>query len=108
MAGYRAPRALLGSAGSLWELLNLGDPERTAWMAEGLCAQTDPDAFFPGKGGSWREAKAVCAACPVLAECRDYSLEHDERFGIWGGTSPRQRRVLLHRRATAADSGVAA
>ena len=50
-----------------------------------MCAQTDPEAFFPEKGGSTREAKKVCLSCDVRAECLEYALGHDERFGIWGG-----------------------
>ncbi len=66
----------------------------TDWQEQALCAQTDPEAFFPEKGGSTREAKKICAACPVRAECLAYALEHDERFGIWGGLSERERRRL--------------
>lgn len=87
---------------SLWELLNLGAAEHTAWMREGLCAQTDPEAFFPDKGESPRPARAVCASCPVLARCRDYAVEHYERFGIWGGTSPREREDIRRERRAAA------
>lgn len=65
-----------------------------AWQDRALCAQTDPEAFFPEKGGSTREAKKVCRACEVRAECLEYALEHDERFGIWGGLSERERRRL--------------
>jgi WhiB family redox-sensing transcriptional regulator len=64
------------------------------WMAEGTCAQTDPEAFFPVKGGSTREAKKVCADCPVREACLEYALERDERYGIWGGMSERDRRKL--------------
>ena len=52
------------------------------------------EAFFPEKGGSTREAKKVCMACEVRVECLDYALENDERFGIWGGLSERERRRL--------------
>jgi WhiB family transcriptional regulator, redox-sensing transcriptional regulator len=70
----------------------LGDaPE---WQEQSLCSQTDPDAFFPEKGGSTREAKRVCLRCPVRVECLGYALDHDERFGIWGGLSERERRKL--------------
>jgi WhiB family redox-sensing transcriptional regulator len=62
------------------------------WQERALCAQTDPEAFFPEKGGSTREAKKVCAACEVRAECLEYALVNDERFGIWGGLSERERR----------------
>lgn len=65
-----------------------------AWQEEALCAQTDPEAFFPEKGGSTREAKRVCQVCTVRAECLDYALANDERFGIWGGMSERERRRL--------------
>ena len=64
------------------------------WQDRALCAQTDPEAFFPEKGGSTREAKRVCRSCEVRAECLEYALEHDERFGIWGGMSERERRRL--------------
>ncbi len=68
-----------------------------AWQQFALCAQTDPEAFFPEKGGSTREAKAICASCEVRAECLEYALAHDERFGIWGGLSERERRRLKRR-----------
>jgi WhiB family redox-sensing transcriptional regulator len=64
------------------------------FMADGLCAQTDPEAFFPEKGGSVRDAKAICRRCPVIAACLDYALASDERFGVWGGMSERERHAL--------------
>ncbi|MEP6695453.1 MAG: WhiB family transcriptional regulator [Pseudonocardiales bacterium] len=64
------------------------------WQEQALCAQTDPEAFFPEKGGSTREAKRICTGCEVRAECLEYALAHDERFGIWGGLSERERRRL--------------
>jgi WhiB family redox-sensing transcriptional regulator len=64
------------------------------WTEQALCAETDPEAFFPEKGGSTRAAKRVCRACNVSAECLEYALELDVRFGIWGGFSERERRLL--------------
>lgn len=81
-------------------LLIFGDAEDEgplAWQERALCAQTDPEAFFPEKGGSTREAKRVCASCEVRAECLEYALANDERFGIWGGLSERERRKLKRR-----------
>jgi WhiB family redox-sensing transcriptional regulator len=75
-------------------LLPLTDAEEMAWQEKALCAQTDPEAFFPEKGGSTREAKRVCQSCEVQVECLEYALAHDERFGIWGGLSERERRRL--------------
>jgi len=73
------------------------EEDSIAWQASALCAQTDPEAFFPEKGGSTREAKSVCKTCTVKQECLDYALENDERYGIWGGLSERERRKLRRR-----------
>ena len=71
-----------------------GDDEEMSWQERALCAQTDPEAFFPEKGGSTREAKRICQGCEVKGECLEYALHNDERFGIWGGLSERERRRL--------------
>ena len=63
-------------------------------MDHGICAQTDAEAFFPDKGQSTKEAKRVCLGCEVRTECLTYALEHDERFGVWGGLSERERRKV--------------
>lgn len=73
------------------------EPDQQEWQERALCAQTDPEAFFPEKGGSTREAKRICLGCEVRAECLEYALAHDERFGIWGGLSERERRRLKRR-----------
>jgi WhiB family transcriptional regulator, redox-sensing transcriptional regulator len=65
------------------------------WTVDALCAQVDPDAWFPEKGGTTVPAKLICAHCPVLVECLAYALRHHERDGVWGGTSPRERRAML-------------
>lgn len=64
------------------------------WQENALCAQTDPEAFFPEKGGSTREAKRICMGCEVRDKCLESALANDERFGIWGGLSERERRRL--------------
>lgn len=71
----------------------LADPERD-WQDDAVCSQTDPESFFPEKGGSTKEAKKICLTCPVRNDCLQYALDHDERFGIWGGYSERERRRL--------------
>lgn len=75
----------------LQPMLTPDDPE---WQEKALCAQTDPEAFFPEKGGSTREAKRICQGCEVRDACLEYALANDERFGIWGGLSERERRRL--------------
>ncbi|MER7081466.1 MULTISPECIES: WhiB family transcriptional regulator [Saccharopolyspora] len=80
----------------LAELFEMSEEEQE-WQERALCAQTDPEAFFPEKGGSTREAKRICQGCEVRSECLEYALQHDERFGIWGGLSERERRKLKRR-----------
>ncbi|GAA1920577.1 WhiB family transcriptional regulator [Nocardioides marmoribigeumensis] len=73
------------------------ETDELSWQERALCAQTDPEAFFPEKGGSTREAKRVCLTCEVRNDCLEYALGNDERFGIWGGMSERERRKLKRR-----------
>ena len=65
-----------------------------AWADEGLCRQTDPEAFFPEKGGSTKAPKEICERCEVKAECLTFALVNNERFGVWGGMSERTRKRL--------------
>jgi WhiB family redox-sensing transcriptional regulator len=81
-----------------WALASLVDEgEGPDWTERALCAQTDPEAFFPEKGGSTREAKQICSGCEVRVECLEFALHNDERFGIWGGLSERERRRVRKR-----------
>jgi WhiB family redox-sensing transcriptional regulator len=68
------------------------------WQVEAKCAELPirkSDAmFFPDRGGSSKAARAMCAGCPVRSECLEYALDNKEAFGIWGGTSERERRQL--------------
>jgi WhiB family redox-sensing transcriptional regulator len=64
------------------------------WMDEGVCAQSDPDAFYPERGHSATAAKELCLGCPVRVRCLEYALANQERFGVWGGLSERERRAL--------------
>lgn len=88
------PATALATVVSIFATIDEGP---LGWQERALCAQTDPEAFFPEKGGSTREAKKVCASCEVRRECLDYALANDERFGIWGGLSERERRRLKRR-----------
>jgi WhiB family transcriptional regulator, redox-sensing transcriptional regulator len=64
------------------------------WHDLARCAETDPELFFPEKGESTRPAKGICRGCEVSAECLQEALDSGERFGVWGGLSERERRVL--------------
>jgi WhiB family redox-sensing transcriptional regulator len=68
------------------------------WQGKARCTEVDPEIFFPERGGSSRAARAVCADCEVRLECLEYALNNKEQFGIWGGTSERERRRLRKER----------
>jgi len=87
---------VLGAIGGVADAV-VDEGDYPDWQDRALCAETDPEAFFPEKGGSTREAKRICSGCEVRAECLEYALAHDERFGIWGGLSERERRRLKRR-----------
>lgn len=64
------------------------------WRAEALCAQTDPEAFFPDKGGSTGDAKRICLMCDVMQQCREVALADPTLRGVWGGLSEKERRKI--------------
>jgi WhiB family transcriptional regulator, redox-sensing transcriptional regulator len=68
--------------------------ETLSWQSLARCLEVDPEIFFPERGGSSRAARAVCGQCRVRAQCLRYALANREQFGIWGGTSERERRKL--------------
>lgn len=100
-----------GARGTLLDALAemLGD-DRLAWQSQANCQGLDPDLFFPERGASTREAKTVCGDCAVKGDCLEWALAAGEKFGIWGGTSERERRRLrkARRSAAAEDSSAAA
>jgi WhiB family redox-sensing transcriptional regulator len=80
---------------------NLFGPDDRGWQGRANCLGVDPDLFFPERGASTREAKAVCHGCEVRLDCLEYALRHGEKFGIWGGLSERERRRVRRERALA-------
>ncbi len=84
------------AADLLGVLLPLSDRR---WTDQAVCAQVDPEIFFPPRGDMGFPAKRVCARCPVRAECLAEALETDDRFGVRGGLSERQRRALRGRKS---------
>lgn len=71
------------------------------WQEYSNCLGVDPDLFFPERGASSKEAKAVCRGCSVAEFCLEYALANGEKFGIWGGESERSRRRIRRARALA-------
>ncbi|MCC6436393.1 MAG: WhiB family transcriptional regulator [Acidimicrobiales bacterium] len=77
------------------------ETEELTWQRFANCLGVDPDLFFPERGASTREAKEVCRACVVRADCLEYAIVNGEKFGIWGGLSERERRRIRRARALA-------
>jgi WhiB family transcriptional regulator, redox-sensing transcriptional regulator len=69
-------------------------PRERSWQELGACVGINPDQFFPERGASTREAKAVCRGCVVRETCLEYALTNNEVFGIWGGLSGRERKRI--------------
>lgn len=78
------------------------------WLTLAACRGLDPELFFPGQGEATGPAKAVCAVCPVQAECLELALTNREKFGVWGGKSDRERRAIRRARAQGARAARAA
>ena len=96
--------ASLGSGGrgfdDLFELLASITP---AWHADALCQEYPDVNFFPTRPGQAGRAKAVCARCLVASECLEWALgEPSWLTGVWGGTTPTDRRKLRRKVRSAA------
>lgn len=75
--------------------------EQWEWQFQGACRQAEPSIFFhpEGERGTARRrraeaAKAVCADCPVIQQCRDHALRVREPYGVWGGLSEDDRLAV--------------
>ena len=69
--------------------------EERPWVVLAGCRDIDADVFFGEISATVRQAKRVCAGCPVVDDCLDYALEIDVRFGVWGGMTTRERMAVL-------------
>ena len=68
----------------------------SSWRVRAACAGSaaEPNIWYPKRGDVLPELKklrAVCATCPVSAECLDYALVPNQRYGVWAGTTEKQR-----------------
>jgi WhiB family transcriptional regulator, redox-sensing transcriptional regulator len=71
----------------------------TGWRRRAACREEDPELFYPsGTTGSalarLAKAKAICARCPVTAQCLAWALNTGEQFGVWGGKSEDERKKM--------------
>ena len=71
-------------------------PARGGWRGRAACGTADPDLFFPDRAGTdISAAQAICAGCPVRAECHEFAEATNQVYGVWAGVdrgSPKARR----------------
>ncbi|MEI6405106.1 MAG: WhiB family transcriptional regulator [Actinomycetes bacterium] len=74
------------------------------WQMQAVCRGLDSAYFYhpDGERGAAREkriatAKAICASCPVVSQCRDQAIESREAYGVWGGLSEDERQAIFVR-----------
>jgi len=83
--------------GKTWANLKVGD-----WADEAACVGHNAELWFPSEPGNPHRRREVygpatarairiCKSCPVIEQCLSHALEHEERFGVWGGTTPQDR-----------------
>lgn len=77
-----------------------------AWPLRAACQREDPEIFFhpdgergPARSRRQAAARAICARCPVIEQCLDYSIRADERYGMWGGLDEEERARLIARKS---------
>lgn len=94
---------LPGPIADLWE-----------WQYDGACRRVDPSVFFhpEGERGPARRrrdesAKAVCATCPVMEQCRQHALTVREPYGVWGGMTEDEREAYYAQHKTARRAAAA-
>jgi hypothetical protein len=76
--------------GQSWQSAAISAPE----LAGELPCQADPDLFFSAYRADIKRAKRICLDCPALAACRERALTRPEWYGVWGGLSERERRLI--------------
>jgi hypothetical protein len=66
-----------------------------AWRTRGACRSVDPETFFPAPNEPSEGAVALCGTCAVQGACLAWALQAGDGHGVWGGTTPRERRAML-------------
>lgn len=79
---------------SEFELLMAPILDERPWAVYAACKNETTMSFFPQNRAEEQAALAICEICPVKDDCLEHALETNERFGVWGGTTERQRRKL--------------
>lgn len=76
------------------------------WSDQAMCKDLDTQMFFPKRGEATKPIKIICSVCPVVKPCLEYAMKSSEKFGVWGGTSERERRRMRGMRSRQKSKGV--
>ena len=74
---------------------NQSSPEEMSWKMSAACDSDTADLFFSNDPSLLKRARAICRTCEVAEECLAHAIRHNERHGIWGGKSRRERLELV-------------
>jgi WhiB family transcriptional regulator, redox-sensing transcriptional regulator len=74
------------------------------WQLQAACRPTPLELFYSSEADDVRAAMAMCRRCPVRQPCLDDAVDRGEWFGVWGGTTERERRRLIRARADRSDA----
>jgi len=67
------------------------------FLDNAACRGIDPELFYAEGGAAVARAKAVCAQCPLRMKCLEWAIAREE-FGVWGGTTARERAAIRRER----------
>jgi WhiB family redox-sensing transcriptional regulator len=74
---------------------------RDDWTVLAKCRGME-DALFP-EAADQKRARLLCSGCPVRSECLAEALDNRIEWGVWGGMTERERRLLLRQHADVAS-----
>lgn len=74
------------------------------WQLRAACRTEPIEGFYSGEAEDVRAAVALCRRCPVRMPCLEAAVDRAEWFGVWGGTTERERRRLIRARLTREDA----
>lgn len=94
-ANARAPDLSIEALNGVPTAMGSAMSDPRDWITDGACFLSFDDRFYPARGDSNKEAKAICFdMCSIREICLEHALTKPERFGIWGGTSERERQEM--------------
>jgi WhiB family transcriptional regulator, redox-sensing transcriptional regulator len=68
------------------------------WQTRAACHAGDLEIFYSGEPEDTRAAIRMCRSCPVRRPCFEAAVDRGEQFGVWGGTTERERRRVIRAR----------